>query len=263
MKLYDFDGLFDEKLKDYMAKRAGKYGESEWEDIIPALYGKFGDTPLKSIGKTPREYYAEMSGGELIKILRAHLKQGVPVSGFLREAVERGCGKKLLAPLLCGTAAERDFALEMIGADAEIAPEYLKMLVSCDDGEFRDRCAELLGECADAVADDAVNYYEKGIYPRHMLEILSKVNRKSDGVFNILLKAFRTETEDLPAYAGYLATYGDERALKYLLERIDDDGITFPEFQELKYAIESLGGEYTRERDFSDDPYYRVIYPNG
>ena len=37
MKLYDFDGLFDEKLKDYMAKRAGKYGESEWEDIIPGL----------------------------------------------------------------------------------------------------------------------------------------------------------------------------------------------------------------------------------
>ena len=33
MKLYDFDGLFDEKLKDYMAKRAGKYGESALREI--------------------------------------------------------------------------------------------------------------------------------------------------------------------------------------------------------------------------------------
>ena len=59
--------------------------------------------------------------------------------------------------------------------------------------------------------------------------------------------------------ASYLAAYGDERALPVLLEAIESDAINFLEFQELKYAIEALGGEYTRERDFSEDAYYKEI----
>lgn len=57
-------------------------------------------------------------------------------------------------------------------------------------------------------------------------------------------------------HASYLAAYGDSRALPVLLERIAGEDINFLEFRELKYAIEALGGEYTEERDFSDDPYY-------
>ena len=38
MKLYDFDGLFDEKLKDYMAKRAGKYGAVSYTHLtLPTI----------------------------------------------------------------------------------------------------------------------------------------------------------------------------------------------------------------------------------
>ena len=59
--------------------------------------------------------------------------------------------------------------------------------------------------------------------------------------------------------ASYLASYGDERALPVLIETIDRDDINFLEFQELKYAIEALGGEYTRPRDFSEDAYYQEI----
>lgn len=263
MKLYDFDGMFEEKLAAYMQKHAGKYSGSEWEDIIPKLYCKFGDTVVKSIKKTPREYYSGMDDGEIVKCLRAHLKQEVPVSDFLLNVIETRGAKKLLVQFLDGTERERDCAVGLIGADAEIAPKYLEMLVACDDESKRERYAELLCECADAVAGRAADYYKKGVCPRYMLEILSRVSRKSDEIFDILVKAFRTEPDDLPMYAGYLAAYGDARALKYLLEKIDEDGITFPEFQELKFAIESLGGEYTKERDFSDDPCYALVYPNG
>ena len=44
-----------------------------------------------------------------------------------------------------------------------------------------------------------------------------------------------------------------------LLEYIDRDDINYLEYQELKYAIEALGGEYTRPRDFSADKYYQEI----
>ena len=60
-------------------------------------------------------------------------------------------------------------------------------------------------------------------------------------------------------HASYLAADGDERALPVLIETIDRDEINYLEYQELKYAIEALGGSYTRPRDFSDDPYFLEI----
>ena len=42
MKLIDFDGLFDEKLAQYMSENKKKPTEREWEDVIPKLYKKFG-----------------------------------------------------------------------------------------------------------------------------------------------------------------------------------------------------------------------------
>ena len=74
----------------------------------------------------------------------------------------------------------------------------------------------------------------------------------------MLLDEFHA-AEDCSVHAGYLAAYGDERALPILLRRIEDRSIGFVEFQELKYAIEALGGEYTKPRDFSNDKDYLAI----
>ena len=67
MKLIDFDGLFDEKLAQYMAQNKNKHTEREWENVIPKLYKKFGDTRIAKIGCTPKEYYARMSDVDLWK----------------------------------------------------------------------------------------------------------------------------------------------------------------------------------------------------
>ena len=55
MKLVDFDGLFDKKLAKYIKENAGKFSEKQWENQIPRLYQKFGDTYLNGVGATPRE----------------------------------------------------------------------------------------------------------------------------------------------------------------------------------------------------------------
>ena len=74
------------------------------------------------------------------------------------------------------------------------------------------------------------------------------------------MQAFLTADEtQSPVRAGYLAAYGDERALPHLMKRIEDRSIGFVEFQELKYAIEALGGEYNEPRDFSDDKDYLAV----
>ena len=55
-KLIDFDELFDRKLAEYMEAHAADHSEKEWEDLIPRLYRKFGDTVIKSVGTTPKGY---------------------------------------------------------------------------------------------------------------------------------------------------------------------------------------------------------------
>lgn len=260
MKLYDFDGMFDKKLADCIAENAGKYKESEWEDIIPKLYKQFGDAYIKSVGNTPNGFYAALSEEELIKALKTHLKQGVPVPGFLCDAIEKRCSPELLLPLLDGTEDEREYAVNLIG-DSDIAiKKYMQMLVEPDlDEDFRSRLADNIKQKADLVINESVENYEKGIEREFMLEIMSRSVVPDDKIFKILLNEFRSDPENIPLHASYLASYGDSRALEYLLDKIDEEGISFIEYKELLLAIEALGGTYDKPRDFSSDPYYKIL----
>lgn len=259
MKIYDFDGMFDEKLSEYVRKHAGEHKERDWEDIIPVMYKRFGDTVIKSLGKSPRQYYASMTDGELISQLRTHLKQNVPVSEFLCNAIEERKIEGLLIPLLSGTQEETEYALNLLGACRAALPEYMRLLIQSDNEDIRNICVDNIKELADYVKDEALENYKKGIRRDYMLEIMSRCTIPDDEVFRILINEFRSDPENVPLHAGYLASYGDERALPYLLDKIDEDGISFIEYQELKYAVESLGGSYEKERDFSSDPYYQLV----
>ncbi|MCD8373381.1 MAG: hypothetical protein LUD27_08805 [Clostridia bacterium] len=260
MKLYDFDGMFDEKLSAYISKNIGKYKESEWEDIIPQMYSKFGDTVIKPLGVTPNGYYRSLSSEDLVKSLCLHIKKGVPVSEFLCRAIEeRPECVPMLLPLLKGEDGVKQYAVNILGGNVQAVPQYMEILTSDADEDFKNQCLDYIKEQADAVKDIAVSNYKKGVEKELMLEILARVTLKSDEVFDILLNEFRC-SDDVQLFAGYLASYGDERALPYLLEKIDEEGISYPEFQELKYAIEALGGEYDKQRDFTGDEYYDLIH---
>lgn len=260
MKLYDFDGMFDEKLNAYIKKNAGKYKENEWEDIVPKLYKQFGDTFIKSVGDTPNGFYAKLSDEELVRALCTHLKQGVPVSEFLCSAIESRDAVELLIPLLDGSENEREYAVNLIASDERAIKKYMQMLVSPDCGEeLKNTLSDYIKEKADLVADEAVDNYNKGIEREFMLEIMSRTVVPSDKIFDILIKEFRSDPENVAIHASYLAAYGDERALEYLLDKIDEEGISFIDYKELLLAIEALGGTYDKPRDFSSDPYYQMF----
>lgn len=259
MKLYDFDGMFDEKLSEYISKNAGKYREDEWEDIIPKLYQKFGDTKIKSLGKTPREFYAEMTDSDIIRCLKAHLRESVPVSEFLCNEIEARNLVESLLPMLDNWNSECEYAMSIIGSDDRAIKKYLNILVSTDDTDLKNRCVDLIKEKADLVVNEALEFYGKGVEREYMCEILSRSVIRDDRIFEILIKEFRGDAENISMHASYIAAYGDERALPYLLDKIDEEGIPYTEYRELKFAIEALGGEYEKERDFSSDPYYQLI----
>lgn len=258
-KLIDFDGLFDEKLAEYMQTNAGKYTEKQWETVIPKLYKQFGDIYVASAGNTPKGYYKEMTDDELVETLVRHTKEDVPVSDFLcRELESRGCPDGLLPLLKSKDEQLLTLAVNLAGNSPKAFPAYFDLITADIDPDIKDAAIEQLKAGADAAKERALEFYGKGIERELMLEILSRVKERDSRVFEILVKEFRTG-EELPMHASYLAAYGDEAALPVLLEVIDRDDINFLEFQELKYAIEALGGEYTRPRDFSQDPYFQEI----
>ena len=260
-KLIDFDGLFDEKLSQYMQENAGKYTEKQWESIIPKLYKQFGDTFVAKAGATPKAYYAEMSDEELVDTLALHVKEEIPASDFLcRELEGRNCPDALVKLLAEDNLELLTFAVNLIGANPKGHAGYFVLLGNADtDEDVVDAVCEQLKNSADAAKARALDFYGRGIRTELMLEILSRCTEKDDEVFEILLRAFKESEEDMPMHASYLAAYGDVRALPALLEVIDREDINFLEYQELKYAIEALGGEYTRPRDFSNDPYFLEI----
>ncbi len=264
MQLYDFDALFDKKLAKYVKEHGNEYGADELEDAVPALYKKFGDTVIKAIGKTPNSFYSDMSDEQLVKTLRAHVRNGVPVPGFLNRALENRAGcTELLLPVLRGNDGEIAAAMNVLGAVDAAIHEYMNILASADSDEIKDACTDYIKEKADIAAEQALKFYADGIERGRMLEILSRCTVRDDRIFDILIKEFRTDSENLPMLAGYLAAYGDERALPYLMDRIDEEGISYADFRELKYAVETLGGEYNKERDFSDDAAYILIKSHG
>ena len=261
MKLIDFDGMFDEKLTVYMEENQGKYKEKEWEDVIPRLYKKFGDTYVAKVKCTPKEYYARMTDEELTATLVCHLEEDVPVPEFLCAEIEGRGNVALLLPLLkSGDSQKVSYAVNLIGEDEAAFADYFALLREGRlDEDVLDDVVDVLKHYADEVKAQAIEMYEAGEGKEYALEILSKTKACDERVYEVLLKEFLSYGDNTPMHASYLATYGDTRALPYLLERIEDESIGFVEFQELKYAIEALGGAYDVPRDFTADKDYLAV----
>lgn len=258
-KLIDFDGLFDEKLAEYIQSNPEKYTEKQWENVIPKLYKQFGDIYVAKAGATPKQYYAAMSDDELCETLERHYDEGVPVSDFLcREIESRGCSDALIRLFDRREEEILILAVNLAGSNEKAFPAYFRLLTSEVSDDIKEAVCEQLKGGADAAKEQALALFEQGQEQEMMLEILSRCKQRDERVYELLLTAFRTGDE-VPMHASYLAAYGDERALPVLLEYIDRDDINFLEFREVKYAIEALGGEYTKPRDFSHDPYYQEI----
>lgn len=265
MKLIDFDEKFNRKIAEMIEKHAGEHSEDEWEDVIAQAYRKFGDTYLAAIGKTPRQYFAEMGDEQLVETLKEYLLQGISVPDLLCEEIEgRGVFHALLS-LLHDTDEELvHYALNLIGPDRRALDRYCEMLSEEEyDEHIKDMLADLLKERADDVLERVLPLAGTDNAP-YVLEILSKTTKRDARAFNALSEAFaESDDEDKPLYAGYLASFGDDRALPALLAEIERTDIGFVLFQELKFAIEALGGEYEKERDFSSDPAYKKIMAAG
>ncbi|MBR2449722.1 MAG: hypothetical protein IKB30_06380 [Clostridia bacterium] len=266
VKIIDVDQLFDKYIEGYVYGNIGKVKPEEIENKIPELYVKFGDEKLKELdGKTPNTYYKDYSGKELLECLKEHLKKDVPVSDFLCEALTENPDNE---DALCDSLNEDNseefilYVMNMLGdmGSKKAAKRYLEFIV-WDFGEgVRELATELLSTFAENVKEDVLAQYKdvEGEKKGCLTEILS--NCKGDErVFDILVEEFSTHQENIPLYAGYLAKYGDERALPFLTAAIEKEKLSYADFEELRFAIEALGGTYDKERDFSNEKTFKKI----
>lgn len=265
MKIIDVDKLFDKYIENYVYSNIGKVKPEEIENKIPVLYNEFGDKENAELdGKTPNTYYRGFSAAELLDCLKEHVKQGVPVSDFLCEAITADKNNAAALENALGEENGEEFTAYVMNMlnDLGVMPvgKYLEFAL----WDYWDSVGELATEFLCGVAETAkekvLAAYADAPDNRkgRLTEILSNA-KGDDRVFDVLVAEFAKNTDNIPLYASYLAKYGDERALPFLLAAIEGDKISYADFEELRFAIEALGGTYEKERDFSADKTYKRI----
>ena len=140
------------------------------------------------------------------------------------------------------------------------AKRYLEFIMWDYSEPVRELATELLKDMAESVKEDVLVQFPEADDGKKacLTEILSEC-KKDERVFNILIGEFIKHPENVPVYAGYLAKYGDDKALPFLMASIEREKISYADFEELRFAIEALGGEYNKERDFSSDKSFKRI----
>ena len=177
-KLIDFDGLFDEKLAEYIQSNPEKYTEKQWENVIPKLYKQFGDIYVAKAGATPKQYYAAMSDDELCETLERHYDEGVPVSDFLcREIESRGCSDALIRLFDRREEEILTLAVNLAGSNEKAFPAYFRLLTSEVSDDIKEAVCEQLKGGADAAKEQALALFEQGQEQEMMLEIFYEKQR--------------------------------------------------------------------------------------
>lgn len=266
IKIIDLDGLFDKYISDYVYKNIGKVKPEEIENQMPVLYQKFGDEKLCELdGETPNAFYKQFSGKQLIECLKTHIEKRVSVSDFLYEAI---FSKEDANDLLIDSLNDDDneefiaYVMNLILDLNKKVPlnKYLDFILS----DYPDMISELATETLIKFADDVKDIILKEIQSvsgkkrERLVDILCNC-KKDDKVFDVLVVEFTKNTDNYPLYASFLAKYGDERALPFLMTAIEDEKISYADFEELRFAIEVLGGEYNKVRDFSKEKTFKKI----
>ncbi len=266
IKILDMDGLFDKYISDFVYKNIGKLKPEEIEDNIPLLYEKFGDEKLVELdGKTPNTFYKQYNASELLECLKEHITSNVPVSDFLCETIQSKSENEdaLISALDDDNEEFILYVMNMLDVvkSKKCVKKYLNFITWDYPEPVKELATELLCQNADLVKEDIVNQFKecseqvKG----YLTQVLSYTTFGDDRVFDLLIAEFVKNQDNIPLYAGYLSKYGDERALPFLLTAIESDKINYFDFEELRFAIESLGGTYDKKRDFTKDKIYKKI----
>ena len=265
IKIIDIDELFDKYISDFVYQNIGKVKPEEIENQIPKLYEEFGDKKLKDLDNfTPNTYYLNFDILELLECLKTHITKCVSVSDFLCEAITKN---KENEGALVSALDDKDeeFTLYLMNMLADMGStkcldKFLEFILWDYSSPIKELATEHLKGMANDVKGQILSQFNDvdESVKEYLSEILSMCD-KEDKIFDILINQFVKNPSKIPIYSGYLSKYGDQRALPFLMTQIEREDITYADFEELRFAIEVLGGEYNKIRDFNKDKTYKKI----
>ncbi len=265
VKILDLDNLFEEYISDFVKQNIGKIKPEEIENQIPVLYEKFGGESLSELGgKTPTTYYKDFSAEELVNALITHIETGVSVSDYLCEAITEKDSEGVLLSKLESVENEEFtvYAMNILNDKKSLSAldKYLEIVEWDYPEPLKEIATEFLCENALKVKDKILERWgEYSINAKgYFCEILSNASG-DERILALLLEQFALHPDEMPLYANYLAKFGDDKALPFLYTAIESEKINYHEFEELRFAIETLGGVYDKQRDFRKDKTYKKI----
>ena len=265
VKVIDIDALFDNYISDYVYKNIGKIKPEEIEDNIPKLYEEFGKKELKELdGFSPETYYENYTTAELLMCLKSHIEKGVSVPDFLCEALNKRKKDENEFIKLLEQTKNDEFLVYLMNIlfDMDIVPVniYVEFIVLNYPETISELATEFLCKRADEAKDLILSQFDQVDEGKKEMfcEVLSYC-KKDDKVFNLLIVQFAKNKNRTQLYSSYLARFGDERALPFLLKATEEPKISYADFEELRYAIEALGGVCDKTRDFSNDKSFKII----
>ncbi len=265
IKIIDTDAYFAKFAPEYIKTHMKGLSPKQIEERIDELYKAFGEEKLEEFGgKSIKDYYMSFNADELVNALKEHLKKDVEPSSYLCEAIaaKQGGEEELVKMLSDGDDEAVLYAMNLLNDKNYTGAlnTYLNFILSDYTEAVTELATEILSKNADKVSAAVLEALPEAPEDKkaNLAEILSFAEN-ADKIYEALVAEFLSHPCEIPFYSNLLSRYGDDRAIEVLTEKIESPKINYGDFQELRCAIEALGGEYNKKRDFTSDKVYQAV----
>lgn len=262
-QLIDFDAEFNEYMDSWADKllKKGKKAE-EIEAMIPDAYQKWA--------KKASEYFADMEADELVHMLGAYLDEGINVPDILLDKItstpetEKGIYKLFMEDRSDDERVMLMNVLSDMGSMLSVQ-ENINILCMSESEVLAEAAAEALKYGGVYAQEELLRIYDEeyDVDTREkLIYVLVYSEPKVKGLADKLIELMNV-SENRAIIAGMMAFYGDDKCLPILKIAEQAEGISYIDYVEICDAIESLGGETDRKREFDGDEYYEMMHNGG
>ena len=272
MECINFDEQFEQYESEWIHEHAAEYGNSveRMEEEMPALYEEWLHQPADWLdGVAPCMYFERFDDAFMLcEWMEEYFQQNVPVPDLLLDRItELGeDAERALMRILRDETAPEEAVLTTISLLTELESRepmnlYLQWILQREKNDDRaDKAAEALVSMGGEVPAKALELYDgaSDVAQETLLDVLC--NFPGNGkTYELVMERFQREKAHIAFFASLLGKLGDERAIPTLTRAMQESGINYFAYIELRNAIEALGGDAPAERDFSGDPYYESL----
>lgn len=259
-RLIDYDAEFKEYFDNWYEQNKEKYKKPEQiEEKLHALYDEWAGGERAQLDK--------MDAEELNSLFIQYAECGEIPDLICEAIVKRGAaGEKGLYNLYRSGMLGTPAVITIINLLAEMQSrlpydDYMDMLSqSREENEIAEAAAEALSEAPREYFDKILSAFEnaRSVWAKELL-MNALVHIKADARLYDGLHQLLESSENTAFVAAMMAESGIERCLDDLKALEYSRDINYIDYVEICNAIEALGGETARDRQFDGDPYYEMM----